>query len=172
MNMRCTACLKFDARQVAKNAIYTAFICNFRFRFTHTFLSQKEFAHTFFVAKTIYALRPESFSALKVAIRKVQTFGASAPTLTLKWARESSALWKGISRFLQLAAVALLFIDEIVMDLGKMNWIERNEGFCLCLYHLKEQNLPCKGVSFPSDSPWLPRHFLAVFFGEKYRHFH
>ena len=31
----------------------------------------------FFVAKTIYALRPESFCALKVAIRKVQTFWAS-----------------------------------------------------------------------------------------------
>ena len=31
-----------------------------------------------FVAKTIYALRPESFCALKVAIRKVQTFWASA----------------------------------------------------------------------------------------------
>ena len=28
----------------------------------------------FFVAKTIYALRPESFCALKVAIRKVKTF--------------------------------------------------------------------------------------------------
>ena len=57
-------------------------------RFSHTFfvtktiytpfLSQKEFTHTFFVAKTIYALRPESFCALKVAIRKVQTFWASA----------------------------------------------------------------------------------------------
>ena len=87
MNMGCTARLNFDARQVAKNAIYTAFICNFRFRFTHTFLSQKEFTHTFchendlrafFVAETIDALRPESFCALKVAIRKVQTFWASA----------------------------------------------------------------------------------------------
>ena len=46
-------------------------------RFTHIFLSQKEFTHTFFVAKTIYALRPESFCALKVAIWKVQTFWAS-----------------------------------------------------------------------------------------------
>ena len=64
MNMRCTACLKFDARQIEKNAIYTALICNFCFRFTHTFcrknylctfLSQKEFAHTFFVANTVYA---------------------------------------------------------------------------------------------------------------------
>ena len=86
MNMPCTARLKFDARRVAKNAIYTAFICNFCFRFMHTFLSQKlfmylfvtkEFAHTFFVAKTIYAPCPESFCALKVAIRKVQTFWAS-----------------------------------------------------------------------------------------------
>ena len=32
----------------------------------------------FFVAKTINALRPESFCVLKVAIRKVQTFGTSA----------------------------------------------------------------------------------------------
>ena len=96
MNMRCTAYLKFDAKKVAKNAIYTAFICNFCFRFTHTFLSQKLFMHFFvtkricahfffrehglhiFFAKTIDALRPESFCALKVAIWKVQTFWASA----------------------------------------------------------------------------------------------
>ena len=31
----------------------------------------------FFCRKTMYALRPESFSGLKVAIRKVQTFWAS-----------------------------------------------------------------------------------------------
>ena len=63
----------------------------------HTFLLQKLFMHLFchkknlralffvaktiyslfFVAKTIYALSPESFCALKVAIRKVQTFWAS-----------------------------------------------------------------------------------------------
>ena len=54
MNMRCTARLKFDAIQVAKIAIYTAFICNFRFRFTHTFLSQKIFMH-FLVTKRICA---------------------------------------------------------------------------------------------------------------------
>ena len=40
------------------------------------FLSRKQFTH-FFVAKTIYALSPESFCVLKVAIRKVQTFWAS-----------------------------------------------------------------------------------------------
>ena len=38
----------------------------------------------FFVAKMIYALRPESFCALEVAIRKVQTFWASAPNMVLK----------------------------------------------------------------------------------------
>ena len=52
----------------------------------HLFLSQKEFTHVFyrendlrvfFVAKMIYALRPESYCALEVAIRKVQTFWAS-----------------------------------------------------------------------------------------------
>ena len=87
--MWCTARLKFDARQVAKNAIYTAFICNFRFRFTHTFLSQKLFMHFFvtkricahffcrehglrvFFAKMIYTLRPETICAFKFAIRKV-----------------------------------------------------------------------------------------------------
>ena len=54
--------------------------------FEHIFLLQKQFTHTlwlrkrftrFFVAKTIYALRLESFCVLKVAIRKVQTFWAS-----------------------------------------------------------------------------------------------
>ena len=44
------------------------------------FLSQKRCAR-FFVAKTIYALRPESVCALKVAIRKVQTFWASAASI-------------------------------------------------------------------------------------------
>ena len=40
------------------------------------FMSQKRFTHFFdsFVAKTIYALRPESFCALKSATRKVLTF--------------------------------------------------------------------------------------------------
>ena len=44
------------------------------------FMSRKRFTHFFdaFVAKTIYALRPESFCALTVAIWKVQTFWASA----------------------------------------------------------------------------------------------
>ena len=102
MNMWCTARLKFDARQVAKNAIYTAFICNFRFWFTHTFLLQKLFMHFFvtkricahffcrehglrvFFAKMIYTLRPESFCALKVAIRKVQTFWASGQMTTAR----------------------------------------------------------------------------------------
>ena len=57
-----------------------------------TFWSQKEFAHPFFCrehglqfffAKTIYALRPESFCAFKVAIRKVQTFWASVGEIVL-----------------------------------------------------------------------------------------
>ena len=43
----------------------------------HTLLSRKRFT-VFFVAKTIYALRPECFCVLKVEIRKVQTFWASA----------------------------------------------------------------------------------------------
>ena len=68
---------------VAKS-IYTHFFLSQKL-FMH-FLSQKEFAHTFlsqkqftrfFVAKMIYALRLESFCALKVAIWKVQTFWAS-----------------------------------------------------------------------------------------------
>ena len=54
-----------------------------RKQFTRLFLSRKRFTH-FFVVKTIYALRPESVCALKVAIRKVQTFWASGHSLTLK----------------------------------------------------------------------------------------
>ena len=40
------------------------------------FMSRKRFTHFFdsFVAKTIYALRPESFCALMSATRKVLTF--------------------------------------------------------------------------------------------------
>ena len=41
-------------------------------KFAHLFLSRKQFTR-FFVAKTIYALCPESFSALKIAIRKPPT---------------------------------------------------------------------------------------------------
>ena len=44
--------------------------------YAYFFLSRKRFTR-FFVAKMIYALRPESFCALKVAIQKVQTFWAS-----------------------------------------------------------------------------------------------
>ena len=44
------------------------------------FLSQKQFTR-FFDAKTINAFRPESFCALKVAIRKVQTFWTSAEVM-------------------------------------------------------------------------------------------
>ena len=44
--------------------------------YAHFFVA-KTFYALFFVAKTIYALPPESFCALKVAIRKVQTFWAS-----------------------------------------------------------------------------------------------
>ena len=43
-----------------------------------TLFVAKNDLHTFFVAKTIYALLPESFCALNFAIRKVQTFWASA----------------------------------------------------------------------------------------------
>ena len=57
-----------------KNYLHT-FFCHKK-EFTHLFLSRKRFTR-FFVAKTIYALRPENFCALKVAIRKVQTFWAS-----------------------------------------------------------------------------------------------
>ena len=41
------------------------------------FFCRENDLRVFFVAKTIYALHPESFCALKVAIRKVQTFWAS-----------------------------------------------------------------------------------------------
>ena len=44
--------------------------------YAHFFVAKTIYAF-FFVAKTIYALCPESFCALKVAIRKVQTFWAS-----------------------------------------------------------------------------------------------
>ena len=41
---------------------------------------KKQLIH-FFCRETIYALRPESFCPLKVAIRKVQTFWASGATV-------------------------------------------------------------------------------------------
>ena len=59
---------------VAKT-IYAPFLS--QKEFTRTFFCRKNNLLTFFVAKTIYALSPESFCALKVAIRKVQTFWAS-----------------------------------------------------------------------------------------------
>ena len=47
------------------------------------FLCRENNLHAFFVAKKIYALRPESFCALKGAIRKVQTFWASDMPFTI-----------------------------------------------------------------------------------------
>ena len=52
-------------------------------QFTHFICREKRFMH-FFVGKTIYALCLESFCALKVAIRKVQTFWASALNIQLR----------------------------------------------------------------------------------------
>ena len=50
---------------------------------SHFFVANMGYA--FFFAKTIYVLHPESFCALKVAIRKVQTFRASAYKYPLLW---------------------------------------------------------------------------------------
>ena len=47
----------------------------------YTLFCRENDLRAFFVAKTISALCPESFCALKVAIRKVQTFWASASML-------------------------------------------------------------------------------------------
>ena len=47
---------------------------------TH-FFCRKNNTRAFFVPKMLFALRPESFCALKVAIWKVQTFWASAGAL-------------------------------------------------------------------------------------------
>ena len=58
---------------VAKT-IYAHICCEKQF--THFFCCENDL-RVFFVAKTIYSLHPESFCALKVAIRKVQTFWAS-----------------------------------------------------------------------------------------------
>ena len=103
-NYLCTIfCRKYNQRTLfcCKNDSSTLVLL--QKQFTHTFLSQKLFTHfflsqkriyapfltqkrftRFFVAKTIYALRPESFCALKVAIRKVQTFWASATKTSRK----------------------------------------------------------------------------------------
>ena len=77
-----------------------------------TFLSQndlrtlfvaKNHLRTFFVAKTIYTLRLESFCALNFAIRKVQTFWASARTSQILFNEEDSSL------FVRLILMACLF---------------------------------------------------------------
>ena len=68
--------------------------------YAHFFIAKTIYAF-FFVAKMIYALRPESFCALEVAIRKVQTFWASALRV-LFWALsgESCLLSTFLSAFL------------------------------------------------------------------------
>ena len=67
-----------------------------------TFFCRENDLHVFFVAKTIYALRPESFCALEVAIRKVETFWASGnPSFAFKgkWIRE---IYEAMSRPIQV----------------------------------------------------------------------
>ena len=55
-------------------------------RFYAPFFCRENDLRAFFVAKTIYALRPESFCSLKVAIRKIQTFWASVGIyLSVQW---------------------------------------------------------------------------------------
>ena len=68
----------------------------------HFICSEKPFTH-FFVVETIYAPRPESFCALNFAIRKVQTFWASARTSQILFNEEDSSL------FVRLILMACLF---------------------------------------------------------------
>ena len=73
----CVFCRENDLRTLfvaAKNDLHTFFCKND----LSTLFCCKNNLRTFFVAKTIYALRPESFCALNFAIWKVQTFWASA----------------------------------------------------------------------------------------------
>ena len=65
---------------LSQKTIYALFLS--RKRFTHFICCEKRFRH-FFVAKTIYALRLESFCALNFAIRKVKTFWASVSEFSL-----------------------------------------------------------------------------------------
>ena len=67
-----------------------------------TFFYRENDLRVFFVAKMIYALRPESFCALEVAIRKVETFWASGnPSFAFKgkWIRE---IYEAMSRPIQV----------------------------------------------------------------------
>ena len=108
-NLRTLFCRKYNQRTLfcCKNDLSTLVLL--QKQFTHIFLSQK-LLRTFFVTKrihapffvakkiyalflsqkTIYALRPESFCALKVAIRKDQTFWASASPSPKSWLYQSS----------------------------------------------------------------------------------
>ena len=69
------------------------------------FMSQKRVTHFFdaLSQKTIYALRPESFCALNVAIRKVQTFWASDRARQhhedVEGKKESNAFFKHLQIF-------------------------------------------------------------------------
>merc|ERR1711994_1118625 len=93
---------RFEHTCFVAKMIFTHFFC--RKNNFCTFLSQKEFTHLFFVAKndlcvifvakTIYALRPESFCALKVAIWKVQTFWASGGVVPPNSAKEKNLLFR------------------------------------------------------------------------------
>ena len=63
-----------------------AILCTFLSqKHSRTLFVEKNKLWPFFVAKTIYALRLESFCALKVAIRKVHTFWASGLCKHLHW---------------------------------------------------------------------------------------
>ena len=87
----------FDARQVAKIALYTAFICNVCFQFTHIFLSQKNiyalFGHkknlrtlfflrtrfTFFSRKRLTHCVRKVFARWKLPSGKFRLFGPLPP---------------------------------------------------------------------------------------------
>ena len=74
---------------------HTWHVCESDLRTFGTFMPQKLFTHfwRFFVAKTIYALRPESFCAWNSADRKVLTFCVSEKRI-LDDLRRSIYIWE------------------------------------------------------------------------------
>ena len=125
--------------------------------FEHTFLLQKQFTHTllsrkrftgFFVAKTIYALRPESFCALKVAIRKVQTFWASGLDKSA-WSWGITCFSRG-SPFCSFVFLGCLFVSTFELQwFLEMRISQSNLYLCLCSFSPEYDTSCCSKLLSP-----------------------
>ena len=105
-------------------------VCESNLRIHGTSMSQKLFTHfwRFFVAKTIYALRPESFCAWNTADRKVLTFCVSGTPASRFLAVQHISEELKVSCLVQMC----LPCPHILRAWRRVLWLQNFNNIVLC----------------------------------------